>query len=155
MSTPIHLYSAGSASPQGTKRLGCMLARTLLPGDWVLLVGNLGAGKTVLASGIGQGLGVPDAFHSPSFTICHPHQGTLPIEHYDLYRVGWHEWGETGLDEPFPQGIRLIEWAPAELVADPEMLLVEIAVADMRHRSFRLRSPRPLRLPPTWKEVPD
>jgi tRNA threonylcarbamoyladenosine biosynthesis protein TsaE len=149
----IHHYSAGSASPQGTRRLGSILARTLLPGDWVLLVGDLGAGKTVLASGIGLGLGVPDHFHSPSFTICHLHQGTLPVEHYDLYRVGWNEWQETGLGEPFPGGIRIVEWSPPELWEEPESLLIEIAVQDMRHRTFRLRSPRPLRLPPTWKEV--
>jgi tRNA threonylcarbamoyladenosine biosynthesis protein TsaE len=150
----IHHHIANSATPAGTRRLGCILARALLPGDSLLLLGTLGAGKTVLAAGIAAGLGVPDAVHSPSFTICHPHQGRLPLEHYDLYRVGWSEWQDTGLGEPFPQGIRIVEWAPPELAADPEALVVEITVEDSRHRTFRLRSPRPLRLPACWKKLP-
>ncbi|HAZ31476.1 MAG TPA: tRNA (adenosine(37)-N6)-threonylcarbamoyltransferase complex ATPase subunit type 1 TsaE, partial [Dehalococcoidia bacterium] len=56
-------------------------------GDLILLVGNLGAGKTCLTQGIAWGLGVPDYTSSPSFVLVREYQGRLNLYHIDFYRL--------------------------------------------------------------------
>ena len=82
-------------SPQETRRLGALLGAVLGPGDVVALEGDLGAGKTVFAQGMGSGLGVPDAITSPTFTLIHEYRGRVPFYHVDLYRLS----GEAGAGE--------------------------------------------------------
>lgn len=48
--------------------------------------------------------------HSPTFVLHHRYHGRLPIEHYDLYRLEGLAWVDTGLDEPSPDAVTLIEW---------------------------------------------
>ena len=66
--------------------LGLSLSAQLRAGDLILINGSLGAGKTVLAQGIGQGLGISD-ITSPTFVISSVHKGVLPMNHVDAYRL--------------------------------------------------------------------
>ena len=102
-----------TASEAETIALGQRLARELPPRGVVLLIGNLGAGKTTLAKGIVSGLGAapPDEVSSPTFTLIHEY-GEGRVYHVDLYRLEEpREVATLGLDEIFDRdGVVLIEW---------------------------------------------
>lgn len=77
------------------------------------LNGTLGSGKTRFAQGLGEGLGIdPDNITSPTFTLCVPYQGRLPMLHLDVYRIRYpEEIDELGLDEWIENGsVLIIEW---------------------------------------------
>jgi len=103
--------SVESHSPEKTRAIGRCLARVLRAGDIVGLEGDLGSGKTVLVQGLAAGLGVTARVHSPTFVLHHRYPGPVPLEHYDLYRLGELDWPDAGLDEPMPGSITVIEWA--------------------------------------------
>ena len=76
-------------SPDETLALGRRLASVLGPGDVVLLSGRLGTGKTLLTSGIAEGLGVPDPVSSPTFVIARVYRdGLVLLVHADVYQIG-------------------------------------------------------------------
>src|SRR5438128_6526346 len=93
-----------------TRELGRRLGQVLEPGDIIALEGDLGTGKTELVKGIAEALGVTTGVHSPTFVLHHHYQGRVPIEHYDLYRLDGMAWVDTGLDEPSPDAVTVIEW---------------------------------------------
>lgn len=95
-----------------THRLGLRLGELLAARDVVLLEGGLGAGKTVLAQGIAQGLGIDDPVTSPTFTLIHEYAGRLPLYHVDLYRLaGDADAAGIGLEEyVYGDGVTVIEW---------------------------------------------
>jgi tRNA threonylcarbamoyladenosine biosynthesis protein TsaE len=104
-----------SRSPEETRRLGMELAESLpIPGV-MLLRGSLGTGKTTLARGVAEGLGLSDGsqVNSPSFTIVNIYQGRCPIYHVDLYRLsGERDIRSVGLDEFLGRdGVTLVEWS--------------------------------------------
>ena len=88
-------------SEEDTLRLAGRLADALRPGDSVLLHGDLGAGKSVFARGVGRALGVTGAMPSPTFTLLIPYEGgRMKLYHYDLYRLNDpDEFFAAGLDE--------------------------------------------------------
>jgi tRNA threonylcarbamoyladenosine biosynthesis protein TsaE len=102
-----------TASEADTIALGERLAHELPARGVVLLIGNLGAGKTTLAKGIVSGLGAAaaDEVSSPTFTLIHEH-GEGRVYHVDLYRLDEpREVATLGLDEIFERdGLVLIEW---------------------------------------------
>jgi tRNA threonylcarbamoyladenosine biosynthesis protein TsaE len=102
-----------TSSEQATIAFGERLARELPPRRTVLLIGNLGAGKTTLAKGIVQGLGAapPEEVSSPTFTLIHEY-GRGRVYHIDLYRLDeLSEVATLGLDEIFDrEAVVLIEW---------------------------------------------
>lgn len=108
-----HSLQFVSDSPEATRRWGCWLGKSL-PDAWVIaLQGTLGAGKTCLTQGLAEGLDVPpDQVTSPTFTLCVPHQGRVPLVHLDAYRIRHaEEVDELGLDEWVEQGaVLVIEW---------------------------------------------
>lgn len=122
-------YVWHSQSPDQTLAWGRRLGRRLVAGDVVCLAGELGAGKTLLAQGIAQGLDVPGDVASPTFTLLQIYQGRVPVYHFDLYRLLWEEeledigfYAFTGGD-----GVALIEWPdkfPAAL--PPTYLWIQI-----------------------------
>ena len=100
-------------SEEETIELGRKIARELPKRAVVLLIGNLGAGKTTLAKGILNGLGVaePDEVTSPTFTLIHEYGGGRAY-HIDLYRLDTAQQVATlGLEEIFDrEAVVLIEW---------------------------------------------
>ena len=109
-----------------TLRFASALAEMLGAGDTVLLDGDLGAGKSVMARGIARALGVTGAMPSPTFTLLIPYQGRIPVYHFDLYRLADpDEFYAAGLDEFVGgDGIALIEWPQmAELEPRPALKL--------------------------------
>lgn len=89
------------------------LAPMLAPGDTVLLNGDLGAGKSVLARGIARGMGVEGPMPSPTFTLMIPYEaGGGKLYHFDLYRLSDpDEYYAAGLDEFVGgDGVSVIEW---------------------------------------------
>lgn len=100
-------------SPEETRRLGRWLGERLLPGSFVALVGDLGAGKTHLSGGILNGLGVERTGGSPTFTLLWEYQGRLPVYHWDVYRLrSPAELDDLGYEEYFyGEGVNVVEWA--------------------------------------------
>lgn len=102
-------------SPEETMRLGAALAEKLQQGDVVALYGTLGSGKTTFVRGLARELGITQPVRSPTFTLIHEYP--LPVlrtclYHIDLYRLENPERvQELGLEELFPKGITVIEWA--------------------------------------------
>jgi tRNA threonylcarbamoyladenosine biosynthesis protein TsaE len=103
---------------EATKELGKKLGECLPAGSVILLEGDLGAGKTTLVQGIGEGLGIEEAIESPTFTLINEYEeGRLPLYHIDLYRLEGAEINELYLERYWeaievPPGITAIEWAP-------------------------------------------
>ena len=99
-------------SEEDTYAFGRALGAFLRPGDALLLSGDLGTGKSVLARGAARALGVEGPMPSPSFTIMFPYEGECPVYHFDLYRLsGPDEFEAAGLYEWFGgAGVCLVEW---------------------------------------------
>ena len=104
-----------SRSAGETEALGARLAELLNAGDVVVLTGDLGTGKTVLAKGIGRGLGVTEPIVSPTFTIVREYEGDIPLQHLDVYRLDHlQEAIDLGLDELLDgDAVTVIEWGEA------------------------------------------
>lgn len=132
-----------TTSPDETRAVGAALARLLRPGDVVLLVGDLGAGKTTLAQGVAAGLGVTEPVTSPTFVLVRPYPCAAPhspanptalrqLLHADLYRLE-----HTG---------ELADLALGELVEDDAAALVEwgeVAGTDLQAGALVVRLSAP------------
>jgi len=130
-----------------THELGRRLGRVLEAGDVVALEGDLGTGKTELVKGVAEGLGVTSAVHSPTFVLHHRYQGRLPVEHYDLYRLEGMAWVDTGLDEPAPDAVTVIEWPDrANVLDDWATIRIRLnSTAQTRRRLTLVRGPDRIR----------
>ena len=82
-------------SENETLAAGEELGRSLRPGDFVALYGDLGAGKTSFVRGMAAGLGIQDRVTSPTYALINVYQGRLSLCHMDLYRIG----GPDALDD--------------------------------------------------------
>jgi len=102
-----------SDGEDATFELARSFAGTLVPGDIVALMGELGAGKTVFARGVARALGIEDEITSPTFTLIHEYEGDIPLYHMDLYRMdGIREIQDIGIEDYFSgDGVCLVEWA--------------------------------------------
>ena len=76
-----------ASSLSDTHQTAESVAEIIKSGDLILLVGDLGAGKTAFTQGFGVSLGVKEAITSPTFTLARTYQGTLEIHHLDVYRI--------------------------------------------------------------------
>jgi len=106
------------ASAEEMFELGKKICAHLKAGDLLLVNGALGAGKTVLAQGIGAGLGITE-ITSPTFVISRVHKGEIPFIHVDAYRLLDSknpnlDLDDLDLDTQREAGITLIEWGGAE-----------------------------------------
>ena len=104
------------ATAHGMYELGRKLSGYLRPGDLILINGPLGAGKTVLAQGIGAGLGIND-LTSPTFVISRVHKAALPMIHVDAYRLLDTENPNLYIDDldlDIENSVTVIEWGGAE-----------------------------------------
>lgn len=122
MSVDVYLDDADATVEWG-RRLGRQLQR----GDLVVLSGDLGAGKTTLTRGIGEGLGVRGAVSSPTFVLAreHPATGNGPgLLHVDAYRLGTAEEIDD-LDLPIDEYVSVVEWGEGrvEHLSDSRLLI--------------------------------
>jgi len=113
-------------SPKETKDLGFKIGKILKKRDVLILVGELGSGKTTFVQGVAKGLKVSDCVCSPSFTIVNEYQKKTPLYHIDLYRLEKEEEIiSVGIEEYlYGEGITVIEWG--ERVKDLISNFVEI-----------------------------
>ncbi len=98
---------------EDTRAFGRELARSLRAGDLVVLSGPLGAGKTALTQGIGEGLGVEGRVTSPTFVIARVHRGPTPLVHVDAYRLrdaGRFDLEDLDLDHELERSVVVVEW---------------------------------------------
>ena len=119
-------------SPEETRELGGRVARILRPGDVLLLVGELGAGKTCFAQGLARGLGVRERVTSPTFTLVREYQGRLPLIHLDAYRLeGPLDLYEIGIEDYLEgDGVLMVEWGDrVRGFFDPPFLEVRLEYA--------------------------
>jgi tRNA threonylcarbamoyladenosine biosynthesis protein TsaE len=104
-----------TGSARETRQLGQLFGGLAEAGLVVLLSGQLGAGKTCFAQGVGTGLGVASSspVTSPSYTLLNIHQGRLPFYHFDLYRLTQvDDLADLGYDEYAEgDGLTVVEWA--------------------------------------------
>lgn len=110
-----------SRSAAETETLGAKIAERLVPGDVVIVSGEVGAGKTTLVRGACRALGVREPVTSPTFTIGHRYRdGRMPVSHLDLYRLESLEGEDPGLLDDYlsPDGVAFIEWPAA---AEPQL----------------------------------
>ncbi len=97
-----------------TFRLAKKMAGSFGGKEVVLLIGALGAGKTIFAKGLAAGLGLKDhrLVCSPSFTLLNIYQAKFPIFHFDLYRLEKSdEIADLGLEDCLDKGVVIVEWA--------------------------------------------
>ena len=105
-----------AASAEEMFNLGKKLSLRLKRGDLILINGPLGAGKTVLAQGIGSGLGITDVT-SPTFVISRVHKAALPMIHVDAYRLLDTDNPNLYIDDldlDIDNSVTVIEWGGAE-----------------------------------------
>lgn len=130
-----------TGSEEETEALARRAAAHLGPGTFVLLYGDLGAGKTVFVRGLAAGLGTPpEEVNSPTFTLVQEYRGRLTVQHVDLYRVDSPgEVEDLGLDELAAGGaVVVVEWAERLPVAPPGAVHVHIEDLGGERRRIRL-----------------
>jgi tRNA threonylcarbamoyl adenosine modification protein YjeE len=130
-----------------TLALGRALGGLLGPGSVVLLTGELGAGKTVLARGLARGLGVDDSYAivSPTFTLLNIYPGRVAFFHADLYRLDQAEVEEMELLGQAAEGVLAVEWAErAAGLWPPSALRLELTSLGPRARRAALRGDKDL-----------
>ena len=108
-----------------TRALGAALAELVRPGDLLVLVGPLGAGKTALTQGLGAALGVREPVTSPTFVIARVHRGgRVPLVHVDAYRLGGAaDVDDLDLDASTDESVTVVEWGQGlvEQLADEHL----------------------------------
>lgn len=133
-----------SASEAQTLDIGMTLGRLLNQPALILLQGDLGAGKTVLARGVARGLGVDEQvpITSPTFTLMNHYPARRDLYHFDLYRLSDpDELIEIGFDDfAFGEGVALVEWP--EKLEDPaiEGLWITVTRVDEQCRKIEFVS---------------
>jgi tRNA threonylcarbamoyl adenosine modification protein YjeE len=134
------------------RALGRRLAGLLRPGDLVVLTGPLGAGKTTLVQGIGDGLGVRGPVTSPTFVIARVHpslRGGPALVHADAYRLGSRaEVDDLDLDADLDSSVTVVEWGEG-LVEDLSASHLEVTIR------VAPRTPPPAMAGLTWASSPE
>jgi tRNA threonylcarbamoyladenosine biosynthesis protein TsaE len=140
-----------------TREVGRALAPLLHPRDTLVLTGDLGAGKTTLVQGIGQGLGVDEHVSSPTFTLIREYAGRLDVAHVDVYRLDRvQDVVDLGLDEVGgPDRVLLVEWGDAieDLLPD-DRLRIELTAPEPDTEARRIViEPKGESWPARWERL--
>jgi tRNA threonylcarbamoyladenosine biosynthesis protein TsaE len=149
------MWTIDTADVAATQGLGRSLAQASEAGTTVALIGDLGAGKTSFAQGVGAGLDVTEPIVSPSFVLMTEYMGRLVLLHADTYRLSAGELAGVGIEDAIDghRGLALIEWAdrfPELLPADH--LVVRIAyLADQRRIRVEAMGPRSAATLSRWR----
>jgi len=128
-------------SEDETIREGEKLGRMLKPGAVVALYGELGAGKTAFTRGIASGLGIGMCVSSPTFTIVNEYPGSIPLFHFDMYRlesenelfdIGWEDYHDRC-------GVCVVEWSEKVPGAfSPDAIVVNLETLDENKRRLEI-----------------
>ena len=136
-----------STSVEDTQALARDIAERAQAGDVILLVGDLGAGKTHFAQGFAAGLGVSDVPTSPTFNlVCEYRSGRLPLYHFDLYRLEdaseLDDIDYYGITEG--DGVSLVEWGDKfDQAAPDDCLTLDFRVSPDGARIIRAEASGP------------
>jgi tRNA threonylcarbamoyladenosine biosynthesis protein TsaE len=131
-----------TASVDETKAVAAALASLVVPGDVLLLAGQMGAGKTAFAQGFAAGLGVIDTVTSPTFTLIHTYEGRYRLHHADVYRLErLGEVADLALGELADEedAVVLVEWG--DVVASTlgaDLLTVQLEMLSAEGEDSRL-----------------
>lgn len=119
------MITARTSDPDQTRDLAGALAGLCGSGDLLLLVGDLGAGKTAFTQGFGRALGVAEQITSPTFTLANEYSGRLTLHHLDVYRIEQlEEVRDLALAELLDgDSVTVIEWGDSILPALPNDFL--------------------------------
>lgn len=132
-----------SSSVSETIDYGLQLGKQLNPGDVLALRGDLGAGKTHLVKGIAMALGINrEVVHSPTYSLIHEYKGTIPLYHFDCYRMkSVNEALEIGAEEyMYGDGICVIEWPEIiSSILPKEVIWVDITTTGETRRSIEVK----------------
>ena len=130
------------ATAEQTMELGRKIGTLATSGSVVSLQGPLGAGKTVIAKGIAQALGITEAIVSPTFTLVQEYVGTMPLRHMDLYRLDDPEELQSigGEELLYSPGITVIEWSEKiEQLLPKNTIRVSIEILANQNRIVTVR----------------
>ncbi|MGQ9615258.1 MAG: tRNA (adenosine(37)-N6)-threonylcarbamoyltransferase complex ATPase subunit type 1 TsaE [Spirochaetota bacterium] len=121
-----------SNSYDDTLSFGREIGSSLKGGEVILLIGELGCGKTVLTKGIAEGIGIEEIITSPSFTILNIYDGPLCLYHFDFYRIDDKGEMEDLLEDYLylKDGVVVIEWGEKVIELLDSYILVEIEISD-------------------------
>jgi tRNA threonylcarbamoyladenosine biosynthesis protein TsaE len=136
--SPARRWSSGGE--EETRRVGTLLAEELRPDGVLLLHGDLGTGKTVLARGVAEALGIdPAEVQSPTFVLVREHEGAGGrLVHVDLYRLEPEQAAAVGIEELLAgPGVKVVEWAERLPFSPPGALRVRIERAGEVRREIR------------------
>lgn len=143
--SPAAQYSIKTESPEQTSQFGRRLGGLLGAGSIVLLRGDLGSGKTCVATGIARGLGVSEStpVTSPTYTLMNSYDGRLPLYHFDLYRLSSEEeLFDLGFDDYFHgEGVALVEWPERCPELSREALIIDLLYVDDHVRMLTVTVP--------------
>lgn len=134
-----------SRSAAETIALGKKLAGSFKGDEVVFLIGELGAGKTVMAKGIAAGLGLKNIHQvcSPTFTLMNVYDARVPIYHFDLYRLaGAAEITELGFEDYIGEGVVIVEWAEKMNFSIPAIIIM-IRVENDDSRTIEIQNQLP------------
>ncbi len=146
------------AGPDATKAVGAAIAGTLLPGDVLLLDGDLGAGKTTFTQGLARAMGVRDPVTSPTFTLVRSYPTSFGVEliHVDVYRLDrLFDIVTLGLPEMLENGaVAAIEWGGRAAPAlGPEHLNVSLTLTETEGERLVALSPTGSRWQARWPDL--
>lgn len=135
------MIACSTATTDETRALGGAVAAVVDTADVLVLVGDLGAGKTAFVQGFAASLGVTAPVTSPTFTLANRYQGRLVVNHLDVYRFDRaDEVADLALSEVLDDGVTLVEWGDTiswALPADRLSVTIRFGSGD-NDRSFEL-----------------
>lgn len=126
------MISCATTDVAGTQAVAAEVAALVVDGDLLVLVGDLGAGKTHFTQGFARAVGVDEPVTSPTFTLANRYKGDMVVNHLDAYRI--EQFGDAedlAIPELLEDGVTLVEWGNNILpVLPPDRLEVRILLAD-------------------------
>lgn len=118
------MIECATSTVDETRAVAAAVASLAVDGDLLVLVGDLGAGKTHFTQGFARARGITDPVTSPTFTLANRYHGDIVVNHLDAYRVEQlTEAEDLALPELLEDGVTLIEWGDIILPALPSDLL--------------------------------
>lgn len=136
------MFEFESKNLDDTKDFAILISKTLLPGNVISLVGEMGSGKTTFTQYLLKYLQVEDYVTSPTFSLVNTYDGKFTINHMDLYRLEKEKEIETlDIDTLFyPEGITIIEWAErVESYLPRNMIEIFINKTSLNERKFIIK----------------